>query len=301
MSRSRLRRAAIPLVASGAVGLAVLWVLSAPGASGGAVPDHDPDPRAGETLYHLGSCQTCHRPADSAPAEAAGLPAGGAPFETPVGTFYPQNLTPDPETGLGRWSAAEFVAAMTRGVSPDGRHYFPAFPYASYRWMRDEDLLDLFAYLWTLAPVRSPERSADLPLEPLARRSVGLWKRVAFAQPEPPAPRASELARGAYLVSAPGHCGECHTPRGALMVMDAERYLAGGPHPRGEGSVPSLRALVARGRYSDAADLTFALQYGETFGYDKLSSGGMGEIQANLAKLPEADLKAMAAYLVSLE
>jgi len=104
-----------------------------------------------------------------------------------------------------------------------------------------------------------------------------------------------------YLVEAPGHCGECHTPRSALMVPDDARYMAGGPHPGGEGSVPSLLGLVERGRYKDAADLTLAMQYGEAFGYDKLSSGGMGAIQANLARLPESDVQAIADYLVSLE
>jgi mono/diheme cytochrome c family protein len=102
-------------------------------------------------------------------------------------------------------------------------------------------------------------------------------------------------------VQAPGHCGECHTPRNLLMVPIDSRYLGGGRHPAGEGKVPSLRGLVARKRYTDAKDVTLALQFGETYGYDKLSSGGMGAIQTNLAQLPESDLRAIADYLVSLE
>ena len=85
------------------------------------------------------------------------------------------------------------------------------------------------------------------------------------------------------------------------MIPIADQHFAGGPHPRGEGDVPSLLGLVSRGRYEDAADLTLAMQYGETMGFDKLSSGGMGAIQANLARLPESDVRAIAEYLVSLE
>ena len=232
----------------------------------------------------------------------SGPPAGGVAFPTPVGTFYPGNLTPDPDTGIGRWTAGEFVDAMTEGVSPDGRHYFPAFPYTSFRNMRVEDLLDLRAYLMSLAPVRSPQRDPDVPMIGLARRTMGLWKRLAFRErtfrPDPE--RSAAWNRGAYLVAGPGHCGECHTPRDALMILDDSRPLEGGPHPRGEGQVPSLRNLLGRGRYADVADLTLALQFGETLGYDKLSSGGMAEIQTNLALLPEDDLRGISEYLLSL-
>jgi mono/diheme cytochrome c family protein len=192
---------------------------------------------------------------------------------------------------------------MTRGLSPEGRHYFPAFPYPSYAAMRIEDVLDLRAYLASLPAVRSPTRPPTVPFIRLARRGVGLWNRLApKAEPFAPDPaRSASWNRGAYLVSAPGHCGECHTPRDWLMIPIASRRLAGGPHPGGEGTVPSLRGLVARKRYKDAADLALALQWGETFGYDKLSSGGMAPIQTNLALLPESDVRAIAEYLVSLD
>ncbi len=298
--RSRgVRIAAASALSVGAV-TAVLFVLTAARPGGRVLPAHAPDPANGEVLYHAGSCISCHRP--PAGAEHPGLPTGGSPFTTPVGTLYPGNLTPDPDTGLGRWTAEQFVDAMTEGISPDGRHYFPAFPYTSYRNMRTEDLLDLAAYLDSLPPVRSPGREADVPMAGLARRAVGLWDRIAFRTPTfAPDPRRSEAwNRGAYLVEGVGHCGECHTPRNALMIPDRERALEGGPHPRGEGEVPSLRRLVERGRYADAADLALALQYGETLGYDKLSSGGMAQVQMNLGRLPEADLGAIADYLVSL-
>ncbi len=287
------------VAAAAAVGLAFLTTARP---SGRALPAHDPDPTRGEVLYHVGGCISCHKA--SATAGVTGPPTGGAPFETPVGTFWPGNLTPDPETGLGAWTAAEFVDAMTLGVSPDRRHYFPAFPYPSYRLMRVEDLLDLWAYLGTLEPVRAAGRPPDIAMEGLARRAVGLWKRLALGEagftPDPQ--HGATWNRGAYLVNGPGHCGECHTPRDALMIPDRRRAFAGGPHPRGdEGEVPSLLGLEGRGRYTGVSDLVLALRFGETLGYDRLSSGGMADVQMNLAMAPEDDLRAMAEYLLSLE
>jgi mono/diheme cytochrome c family protein len=169
--------------------------------------------------------------------------------------------------------------------------------------MRLEDVLDLHAYLVSLPSVRSPRREPDLPMIALARRGVGLWKRLAFRerrfQADPT--QSDSWNRGAYLTNGPGHCGECHTPRDWLMIADEARQLDGGPHPGGKGIVPSLRRLVERGRYKDVSDLTLALQFGETFGYDKLSSGNMAEIQMNLARLPEEDVQAISEYLLSLD
>jgi mono/diheme cytochrome c family protein len=268
-----------------------------------ALPSHTPDPSRGEVLFHAGSCGSCHKAVPGAPGAEEGLPTGGAPFATPIGTFYPGNLTPDEETGLGGWSDLDFVNAMTRGLAPDGSHYFPAFPYPSYRLMPLEDVLDLRSYLMSLPAVQSPARSPEVPLARVARRGVGLWKRIALADArfEPDPARSDSWNRGAYLANGPGHCGECHTPRTALMAADPSRHMAGGPHPGGEGDVPSLRGLVARERYKDVGDLTLALQFGETFGYDKLSSGGMADIQMNLAQLPESDVRAIAEYLLSLD
>jgi mono/diheme cytochrome c family protein len=268
-----------------------------------ALPDHPPDPARGEVLFHAGSCGSCHKAADGAPGADEGLPTGSAPLATPVGTFYPGNLTPDPETGIGRWSELDFVNAMTRGLSPDGEHYFPAFPYPSYATMPVEDVLDLHAYLVNLPAVSSPGREPEVPMTAVARRGVGLWKRLALGSGpfEPDPARSDSWNRGAYLANGPGHCGECHTPRNWMMIPDQSRHMAGGPHPAGEGDVPSLRGLVARERYKDVGDLTLALQYGETFGYDKLSSGGMADIQTNLALLPESDVQAISEYLLSLD
>jgi len=285
-----------------AVAAFVFWWLTRPDPfPASAIPAHQVSLANGETLYHSGSCYACHRPPEGA-AEAS-LPSGGRPFPTPIGVFYPQNITPDSETGIGRWSEADFVGAMTRGLAPDGRHYFPAFPYMAYRAMRLPDLLDLRAYLMSLTPVRAVHPPHGVPQLGLARRGVGLWKRLALARPPFSAAGGGSASwmRGAYLVNAPGHCGECHTPKNWLMLEDLGRYLAGGPHPGGEGKVPSLVGLQAREKYEDAAQLTLALQNGEELGYENLSSGGMGLIQSNLAKLPESDVRAISEYLLSLK
>ena len=190
----------------------------------------------------------------------------------------------------------EFVNVVQRGISPEGENLIPALPYTSYAHMKAEDVLDIRAYLATLAPVKSPEREADLPAAFLVRRGVGLWKWIGLdTTPWQPDPAQSESwNRGSYLVNGPGHCAECHTPRNIFMALDTSQAFQGGPHPEGDGKVPSLRGLIERGRYKDAADIASALQYGEIMGYDKMSSGGMGKVQQNISKLPEADIKAIA-------
>ena len=268
-----------------------------------SVPAHDVDLANGERLFHIGGCMSCHAP-DGADGT---LPSGGPALATPVATFHPPNLTPDPETGIGEWSESDFLLAMRHGLSPDNRHYIPAFPYMHYARMPATDVLDLRGYLMSLEAVRSEARRPDfplaLPLEWLARRTTGLWKRLAFSPEtfEPDPARTPAWNRGAYLVNAPGHCGECHTPRNFLMMPETDEHLAGGPHPEGEGTVPSLRNLIERERYEDAEDLALALQFGETFGYEDISSGGMGQVQMNISRLPPEDIAAIAEYLVSLE
>jgi mono/diheme cytochrome c family protein len=298
------RRTLAALATLAVAGAAAFWLVTRPDPlPPSAIPAHVVDLRNGETLYRAGSCLACHRPPEGASGVDPGLPSGGRPFPTPIGVFYPQNITPDRETGIGGWTEVDFVNAMARGLAPDGRHYFPAFPYMAYRAMRLSDLMDLRAYLMSLPAVSSPSREADVPLVALARRSVGLWKRLAFRQhPYSPADaRSASWKRGAYLVNAPGHCGECHTPKSRLMIEDLGRHLAGGPHPAGEGKVPSLRGLLARKKYAGVDDLVLALQNGETLGYEDLSSGGMAAIQESLARLPEPDVRAIAEYLLSLE
>ena len=219
------------------------------------------------------------------------MPAGGAPLKTPIGTLYPPNLTPDAETGLGRWSDLDFVNAVQRGISP-GRHaiYIPAFPYTSYAAMRTEDVLDIKAYLATL--------DSRCFAQARCRHSAGLHRAARHRPVEMGRPRYRAMAarsradrklesrllsgqRPGPLRRMPHAAQLLHGPRQCQGLRRAGRI------PRAYGKVPSLRDLVGRGRYKDAKDLASALQFGETLGYDKISSGGMGEVQTNMSKLPE--------------
>jgi len=191
---------------------------------------------------------------------------------------------------------------MREGISPDGRHYFPAFPYSSYARMPVEDLLDLRAYLMSLPARGLPSRPADVPLVWFARRAIGLWKRRALdGRPFEADEDESELwNRGAYLVQGPGHCGECHTPRDAFMVLDSRRELAGGKHPRGEGERPEPA------RSWSAANATRTPRSGpraalrRDLRYDKLSSGGKMSRRADDGAPAEAGGPGrFAEYLVS--
>lgn len=298
------RKTGLALALIAALGLAVFWLLSAPRPLTAAdIPQHTGDAANGERLYHAAGCISCHQPSPELKDVASTIPAGGAPLHTPIGTFYPMNLTPDPETGIGSWTDLQFVNALQRGISPGGEHLVPALPYTSYAHMKPEDVLDIRAYLATLPPVKSPGRDADIPAAPLLRRGIGLWKWVGLdTTPWTPDPSQSESwNRGAYLVNGPGHCQECHTPRNVFMALDESRSFQGGPHPEGKGRVPSLRGLIERGRYKDAADIASALQYGEIMGYDKIASGGMGAVQRNISQLPESDIKAIGDYIASLK
>jgi mono/diheme cytochrome c family protein len=266
------------------------------------LPQHTASVERGRILYIIGGCISCHKPADTAGRDMT-LPSGGRPLKTPIGIFYPPNITPDKATGIGNWSTLDFVNAVHLGISPKGSHYIPAFPYPSFHRMPLSDVIDLQAYVFSLPPVNATNRPADVLLPWLLRRGVGLWKRLALDDPpyRPDPSKSASWNRGAYLVNAPGHCGECHTPRNLLLIPDENRHLAGAPHPEGKDRVPSLRNLVGRGRYADAKELTSAMRFGETMGFDRLSSGGMGDVQSNLAQLPKEDVRAIAEYLISLK
>jgi len=284
------------------LGFTVFWVLSAPRPLTG-VPAHAANLANGEILFNAGGCMSCHKPDPKQAGLDPSLPSGGAALKTPIGLLYPPNLTPDTQTGIGNWSDLDFVNAMQRGISKSGQHLIPAFPYTSYAAMPVGDVLDIKAYLMNLKPVASPKREADLPFPFLLRRGLGLWKFLGLdtAPWQPDSSQTAAWNRGSYLVNGPGHCGECHTPRNLIMVRDESRMFAGGPHPEGQGKVPGMRSLIERGRYKDQKDLATALQFGEEFGYESMASGGMRQVQINLSKLPQADVEAIAEYLISLK
>src|SRR5688572_24400931 len=172
------------------------------------------DAKRGEYLAKAGGCLGCH----TEERKDAQPYAGGRALKTPFGTFYGPNITPHAEAGIGRWSQADFTRALREGRRPDGAHYFPAFPYASFTRIGDADLRDLFAYFRSLKPSPQASRPHELGFFFRWRFLLVFWKWLFFSpgplEPEPG--KSAQFNRGRYLVDALGHCGECHTPRNWL-------------------------------------------------------------------------------------
>jgi len=268
------------------------------------LPEHEPDAVAGEHIFWAGGCASCHAsPVNGKRAKGEDKLhlGGGLELETPFGVFPVPNISPHEGDGIGRWSVIEFVNAMQRGVSPDGRHYYPAFPYTSYAKMRIEDVVDLKAYLDTLPAIEGRIPGPELEFPWSVRRGIGAWKRRYLdLEAVIGIDAADELVeRGRELVEGAGHCGECHTPRDRFGGLDLDRWLAGAPDPEGRGKVPDL---TPRGKtVSDwsASDIAFYLESGFTPDFDTVG-GSMVAVQENMAKLPAADRAAIAAYLKAL-
>lgn len=253
------------------------------------------DAKRGEYLANAGGCVGCH----TEEKKDAVRFAGGRALHTPFGTFYGPNITPHPEAGIGRWSEADFVRAMRQGVRPDGANYFPAFPYPSYTKVSDADLRDLWAYLRSLAPSPQASRPHELGFLYRWRFPVSAWKWLYFT-PGPFAadPKASTAVnRGAYLVQALGHCGECHTPRDALGGPKRDRPLAGGKGPEGK-NVPNLTPTRLKG--SSDKDLKDLLTTGLKPDGDVPAKAMAEVIENTTSKLSPEDLAAVIAYLRSL-
>jgi len=284
------------LVAAAAVFGLYWWLTAVPRAFALTGPASAPNVANGELIFNAGGCASCH----AVPNQPDRLKLGGGlAIPSPFGTFYAPNISPDPDQGIGRWSEADFVNAVMRGVSPDGAHYFPAFPYTSYAHARLEDVRDLFAYLKTLPPVSGKVRDHDVPFPFNIRRNIGIWKLL-FFDDRPFAPDPSRPAvwnRGAYLVNSFGHCAECHSPRNFLGGIIAAQRFAGGPNPEGEGWVSNI---TERG-LSDWSekDIGYFLETGQTPDGDS-AGGAMARVIKNISQLPEQDRAAIADYVKSL-
>ncbi|HEB78264.1 MAG TPA: c-type cytochrome [Methylothermaceae bacterium] len=250
----------------------------------------------GRLLYAIGGCTNCHT------AEEGEELAGGDPLPTPFGVFYPPNITPDPDYGIGAWSDTDFIRAMQEGISPHGHPYYPAFPYPSYTRMRESDLKDLKAFLDTIPAVKRPSRPHELRFPFNIRSGLWLWRWLYFrpARFRPDPFRSQRWNRGAYLVEGPGHCGECHTPRNFLGGPDRTRAYAGSV--LGEIRAPNITPdpEFGIGEWSDG-DLLYFFQTGIRPDGDSVSGAMAKVIRNGTAKLPETDLRAIIEYLRSLK
>jgi mono/diheme cytochrome c family protein len=293
-----IRKLVIAAVVLAVIGMGTFWLLTTPRTLAASdLPDHTPDLANGELMFWAGGCESCHAAAGAAGDDLLKL-GGGLALNTPFGIFRVPNISPDKEYGIGNWTTLDFVNAMKRGVAPGGIHLYPAFPYTSYQRMTFEDIIDLRAFIATLPPVAEPSQPHQLPFPFSIRRGLGLWQFVYINgrtfEPDPAV--NAKINRGAYLVQGPGHCGECHTPRGFDGGMLVSQALAGGPAPEGTGRIPNITPHeTGIGSWSEA-DIVALLQTGFTPEFDSVG-GAMAAVVRNTAKLPVAELEAIAAYL----
>lgn len=253
----------------------------------------------GEYLVHAAGCITCHSdPSDKIPPFA-----GGRELETPFGTFYPPNITPDAETGIGNWTDSEFLTAFWDGLSPRQQDYYPAFPYTSYSGINAEDLLAIKAYLFSLDPVNQPNRQHVLPWYLSERGLIGPWKTLFFrgGRYEPDPQRSDEWNRGAYLVRHLAHCGECHTPRNFLGASrKGQELTGGGPGAYGD-SAPNITPDPEHGIGDwSKRDLDFLLEFGMLPNGDFAGDSMSDVIEDNTSHLTPEDRRAIAVYIQSL-
>jgi mono/diheme cytochrome c family protein len=237
----------------------------------------------GKYLTRAADCGACHTAEGRAPY------AGGRPFVLPTGTIYATNITPDPDTGIGNWTRADFHRALRDGVKPGGAPLYPAMPYTSYRLLSEQDVDAIYAYFTTISKVSQPNPVNSFPF-PLVRRAMYFWDLMNLPDASAPSPD-----RGQYLVDALGHCGECHTPRNITMAMIPGKYLQGAEIEGVEAPALTSQSLVRDGfTISSLADF---LRFGQS--PQGVANYSMAEvIQHSTQYLTADDATAMATYLL---
>lgn len=247
----------------------------------------------GRLLAAAGDCVVCHTAPGGQPN------AGGRAMDTPFGQVYTTNLTPDAETGIGRWSLAAFQRAMREGIARDGRHLYPAFPYTAFTRMTDEDITAVYAYLMVQPAVAAQPPATQLPFPFGLRPLLAGWNALYLDKGPVPAvaTQTSAWNRGAYLVNSVGHCSACHTPRNALGAeQGGSAYLAGAPVDGWEA--PALTALSKSPVPWTQQAFYDYLRHGHSREHGA-ANGPMAPVVQELSALPDADIQAMATYLVS--
>ncbi|WP_110598628.1 c-type cytochrome [Salinicola lusitanus] len=291
------------------VGAATASLISLGGAAAVGLPWKaaiDPVPRPAANLYsqatiergrlvaEAGDCAVCHTA-----SEGGATNVGGRAFETPFGTVYSTNITPDELTGIGRWPYAAFARAMRHGISRDGSHLYPAFPYTAFAKLSDTDLQSLYAYLMAQPAVASPAVDNQMRFPFNIRGLMAGWNLLYHdAKPFTPDPTRSALwNRGAYLAEGAGHCSACHSPRNALGAEKrGDDHFAGALVDGWEA--PALSQLSkAPVPWSEAALYDY-LRTGRA-AHHGVAAGPMAPVVAGLGELPESDVRAIAHYVAS--
>jgi nicotinate dehydrogenase subunit B len=284
------------LAAGVGIGLGVLgWrpAIAPVQSAGGASVYNAATLERGRLLAAAGDCAVCH----TAPGGAVN--AGGRAMDTPFGRLYTSNLTPDPETGLGRWSFSAFQRAMREGLSRDGHHLYPAFPYTAFAKMSDDDLTALYAWLMSQPPVRAETPAPEMRFPFNQRWLMAGWNAL-YHDPRPWTPepgQSPEWNRGAYLVQGLGHCGACHTPRNALGAEQGGAAFLSGALIDG-WEAPALTGLSRAPVPWTRQALYDYLRHGHSAQHG-VALGPMAPVVRELQALPDSDIRAMATYLAS--
>ena len=251
----------------------------------------DPHMRA-EYIARMADCEACHTAKGGKPF------TGGRPFVLPFGTIYSPNITPDPETGIGKWTDAQFLDAIHKGISADGSRLYPALPYATYSRLTDADVLAVKAYLFSLKPVKQANKPNTFAFPFNQRWLMAIWSLFFNADKrfQPVVERSPAWNRGAYLVEAAGHCGDCHTPRNLLQALDQRQKFAGGTAEGWNAYNITSDRISGIGAWSDDELATY-LSTGHAKGRG-VASGPMHEAVAlSLSKLTKSDIAAIVTYV----
>lgn len=251
------------------------------------------DLKNGEYMFTVAGCGSCHGK-DGDPKKLS----GGYQIKTEFGTFVTPNISPDLTHGIGKWTKADFYAALKEGVSPKGDHYYPSFPYASYAGMSRKDIFDIFSYIKTLPAVATASISHNLAFPYSLRNSIGLWK-IAAALPSqfiPQAGKDAQYNRGKYLVEHVAHCAECHTPRSSLFqTLDQSRSFEGSV--LNGVSVPGITASKLKRKGLDT--FLTSMTQGKTLRGKPMTDKGMLKVVKNMGKLSKEDITAIYSYLAN--
>tara|TARA_E500000331_G_scaffold130462_1_gene127716 strand:- start:3043 stop:3954 length:912 start_codon:yes stop_codon:yes gene_type:complete len=249
-----------------------------------------PDVQNGKYVFTVAGCANCHTTMGKKSEFVLG---GGMAFPTAFGTFYAPNISNSKDHGIGDWTMNDFATALKQGVGPTGEHYFPAFPYTSYRLISDQDLADLWAFWQTLPAEEIASRNHDLKFPFSSRIGLIGWKALYFNEgwvgPD-------NERRGRYLVESLGHCAECHTPRSFLGGLQQDKWLQGANSLTDKRVVPAITPKTLSWSVSEIMEY---LSTGFTPDFDVVG-GSMARVVENTSRLSREDLHAIAKYLVNM-
>lgn len=287
----------ISVSAIAAISLVVFWVItSAKTPEFSSLENYPGSLKNGEYVFNASGCASCHSSPDSTEADRLVL-TGGRSFPSPFGTFYAPNISMDKANGIGAWSEEDFANAVLYGVSPEGKHYYPSFPYTAYANMTDQDIADLWVYFKSLPETSTLSIDHNLPIYARWRRPLAFWKLLNKSETmKETVSSDASIQRGAYLVETLGHCGECHTSRNLIGGLKYDYWLGGAKNPTGRGMVPNITSTKLSWNTEDIVEYLLS---GFTPDFD-VAGGHMVDVIENTSKLTDEDRLAIAQYLKAI-